>query len=57
MAKIIAFYVPPNHKSREHWVPPRLRGRVIDFQPRSEYLQRVFEERLRVISTLSRNAG
>lgn len=57
MAKIIAFYVPPNHKSQEHWVPPRLRGRVIDFQSRSEYLQRMYEERLRVVSTLSRNAG
>lgn len=57
MAKIIEFQVPPNHKSVEHWVPPRLRGRMIDFQARSEYLQRMFEERLRVVSTLSRNAG
>ena len=57
MAKIIEFHVPPNFKNQEHWVPPRLRGRVIDFQARSEYLQRMFEERVRVVSTLSRNAG
>jgi hypothetical protein len=57
MAKIIEYYVPSNHKNQEHWVPPRLRGRVIDFQSRFEYLQRMYEERLRVVSTLSRNAG
>jgi len=57
MAKIIEYYVPSNHKSQEHWVPPRLRGRVLDFQSRFEYLQRIYEERLRVVSTLSRNAG
>ena len=57
MAKIIEFHVPLTYKSVEHWVPPRLRGRMIDFQARSEYLQRMFEERLRVVSTLSRNAG
>jgi len=57
MAKIIEFYIPTKHKSQEHWVPPRLRGRVIDFHARSEYLHRMFEERLRVVSTLSRNTG
>lgn len=57
MAKIIAFYVPPNHKNQEHWVPPRLRGRILDFQARSEHMHRIYEERLRVVSTLSRSAG
>ncbi|GEM_PF-2946542 len=57
MAKIIEFYVPPNHKSRECWVPPRLRGRVIDFQMRSDFLHRMFEQSLRVVATLSRTAG
>ena len=57
MAKIIEFYVPQNHKSQEHWVPPRLRGRVIDFQARSELLNRMFQQRLQVVSTLSRTAG
>ena len=57
MAKIIEFYVPLNYKNQEHWVPPRLRGRVIDFQERAEYLHSMYEERLRVVSKLSRNAG
>ena len=57
MAKIIEFYVPPTHKGRERWVPPRLRGRVIDFQARSEFLRRMLEQSVRVISTLSRTAG
>ena len=57
MAKMITFYVPQKHKPSEHWVPPRLRGRVIDFQARSEFLHRMYEERLRVVSTLSRSAG
>ena len=54
MAKLIEFHVPPNHKSRERWVPERLRGRIIDFQERAEFLQRMFLQRVRVISTLSR---
>lgn len=54
MAKLIEFHIPPNHKSREHWVPERLRGRIIDFRARAEFLQRMFSERVRVVSTLSR---
>lgn len=54
MAKIIEFYVPQNCKSPAHWVPERLRGRVVDFQARSEFLNRMLLQRLRVVSTLSR---
>lgn len=54
MAKLIEFYVPQNHKSREHWVPVRLRGRIINFQTRAEFLDRMFAERVRVVSKLSR---
>jgi len=54
MAKLIEFYVPQNHKSRERWVPAMLRGRVIDFRARAEFLQRMFMQRVRVVSTLSR---
>ena len=54
MAKLIEFYIPQNHKTREHWVPARLRGRVIDFHVRAEFLNRMFVERVRVVSKLSR---
>ena len=54
MAKVIEFYVPQNYKRHEHWVPKRLRGRVIDFQARSEFLNGMLLQRLRVVSTLSR---
>jgi hypothetical protein len=54
MAKVIEFYTPQNHKSRQHWVPERLRGRIIDFQARAEFLNRMFEQRVRVVSKLSR---
>ncbi len=57
MAKIIEFHIPLNHKSRGHWIPPRLRGRVIDFHARAGFLKRMFEERLRVVSTLTRSTG
>jgi len=56
MAKLIEFYIPESHKSQAHWVPPRLRGRVIDFESRSEFLNGKFLERVRVVSTLSRTA-
>ena len=56
MAKIIEFHIPQHHKSQARWVPPRLRGRVLDFQARSEVLNRMFHDRLRVVSTLSRTA-
>ncbi|HWC16461.1 MAG TPA: hypothetical protein VG498_05580 [Terriglobales bacterium] len=56
MAKVIEFYIPQNHKSQAHWVPPRLRGRVIDFEARSEFLNRRLLERVQVVSTLSRTA-
>jgi len=54
MAKLIEFYVPQNHKGREQWVPARLRGRIINFQTRAEFLHRMFAERVRVVSKLSR---
>jgi hypothetical protein len=54
MAKLIEFYIPQKHKSRERWVPPRLRGRVVAFEVRSEDLNRLFSERVRVVSRLSR---
>ena len=57
MAKLIEFHIPESHKSRAHWVPPRLRGRVIDFEARSELLNRRFLERARVVSTLSRSGS
>jgi len=54
MAKLIEFYIPPSHKSRERWVPARLRGRVINFRARAEFLNHTFSQRVRVVSTLSR---
>jgi len=56
MAKLIEFHIPPNHKSQERWVPARLRGRIIDFQARADYLSRRFAQRVRLVSTLSRTA-
>lgn len=57
MAKLIEFYIPQSHKSQAHWVPPRLRGRVIDFEERSESLNRRLLGQVRVVSTLSRSAS
>jgi hypothetical protein len=31
MAKIIEFYIPSRYRSRVAWVPPRKRGKVIEF--------------------------
>ncbi|PYY02597.1 MAG: hypothetical protein DMG64_11170 [Acidobacteria bacterium] len=56
MAKLIEFRIPPSYKSRGHWVPERLRGRVLDFRTRADDLNRAFSQRVREVSTLSRTA-
>jgi hypothetical protein len=55
MAKLIRFHVPETHTRQEHWVPPRLRGRVIAFEPRT--MRQLFLKRIQVVSTLSRTAS
>ena len=31
MAKVIEFYIPTRSPKREKWIPPELRGKVIEF--------------------------
>ena len=33
MAKVIEFYVPSIFRKRARWIPPELRGKVIEFCP------------------------
>jgi hypothetical protein len=35
VAKIVEFYVPVNFPRRAEWVPPRLRGKIIEFAKKS----------------------
>jgi hypothetical protein len=33
MAKVIEFYIPARFHKKVKWVPPELRGKVIEFPP------------------------
>jgi hypothetical protein len=33
VAKIIEFYIPSNFRKSEKWIPPKERGKVIEFVP------------------------
>jgi len=35
MTKLIEFYVPNNFRRKVKWVPPKQRGKVIEFTPGS----------------------
>lgn len=36
MAKIIEFYIPTAFRKSEKWVPPRKRGKIIEFVPETK---------------------
>lgn len=51
MARVIEFHIPQNYRSLGHWVPPRLRGRIIEFEDKMR--DRMFLKRVQIVSTLS----